>query len=313
MNTILKLALDWTPNTIHTGIYLALIRGYYAECGLDVQIVTPDTDGYSTYPIRKLNNREVDIAMAPSEHIIGHNLESKGVALSAIATVFQKDTSCMVVHTQDDIKSPKDLDGKQYIGYQTLFEQEILKTMIQHAGGKGVFSCITPPKLSVWDAFLEKKGHVCWVFTSWEYAQARYSGLKVSKFNLSEWGIPYGYSPCLIARASDAANPKLHQFVEATGKGYSWAAQNPKQAADLLHLHVGHANMEDSAFLEYSIQQVSDYWLSEDGSWGNMRKENWEGYLAWLQNNSLLKTDTGSSPNPGEITVERFAHPAYLV
>ncbi|HPJ22355.1 MAG TPA: ABC transporter substrate-binding protein, partial [Clostridia bacterium] len=33
--------LDWTPNTNHTGIYVALDKGYFNEAGLDVEIIQP--------------------------------------------------------------------------------------------------------------------------------------------------------------------------------------------------------------------------------------------------------------------------------
>ena len=39
--------LDWTPNTNHTGLYVALDKGYYKEAGLDVEIIQP-MEGSST-------------------------------------------------------------------------------------------------------------------------------------------------------------------------------------------------------------------------------------------------------------------------
>ena len=36
--------LDYTPNTNHTGMYVALDKGYYEEEGLEVEIIEP-TDG----------------------------------------------------------------------------------------------------------------------------------------------------------------------------------------------------------------------------------------------------------------------------
>jgi ABC-type nitrate/sulfonate/bicarbonate transport systems, periplasmic components len=39
--------LDWTPNTNHTGLYVALDKGYYKDQGLDVDIVQP-SDGSAT-------------------------------------------------------------------------------------------------------------------------------------------------------------------------------------------------------------------------------------------------------------------------
>ncbi len=37
--------LDWTPNTNHTGLYVAKEKGYFEKEGLDVEIVQPPEDG----------------------------------------------------------------------------------------------------------------------------------------------------------------------------------------------------------------------------------------------------------------------------
>jgi ABC-type nitrate/sulfonate/bicarbonate transport system substrate-binding protein len=37
--------LDWTPNTNHTGVYVAQKMGYYKEEGLDVEITQPGEGG----------------------------------------------------------------------------------------------------------------------------------------------------------------------------------------------------------------------------------------------------------------------------
>ena len=37
--------LDWTPNTNHTGLYVAQAKGYFEEVGLKVNIVQPPDDG----------------------------------------------------------------------------------------------------------------------------------------------------------------------------------------------------------------------------------------------------------------------------
>ena len=38
-----SVALDWTPNTNHVGLYVAEAKGWYDEMGLDVEIL-PYTD-----------------------------------------------------------------------------------------------------------------------------------------------------------------------------------------------------------------------------------------------------------------------------
>lgn len=38
-STPVTIALDWTPNTNHIGLYVAQAKGFYAQAGLEVQIV----------------------------------------------------------------------------------------------------------------------------------------------------------------------------------------------------------------------------------------------------------------------------------
>ena len=37
--TVVRFALDWTPNTNHTGLYVALERGYFDEAGIEVELL----------------------------------------------------------------------------------------------------------------------------------------------------------------------------------------------------------------------------------------------------------------------------------
>ena len=37
--------LDWTPNTNHTGLYVALAKGYFEQAGIEVEVVQPPEDG----------------------------------------------------------------------------------------------------------------------------------------------------------------------------------------------------------------------------------------------------------------------------
>src|SRR5699024_1116916 len=43
--TPVSFVLDWTPNTNHTGIYVAKANGYFEEQGLDVEIMLPGEVG----------------------------------------------------------------------------------------------------------------------------------------------------------------------------------------------------------------------------------------------------------------------------
>lgn len=58
--TPIKVALDWTPNTIHSGLFIAKEAGIYENRGLDVQLLPPDAD-YSKTPAKRVEGGEVDL------------------------------------------------------------------------------------------------------------------------------------------------------------------------------------------------------------------------------------------------------------
>ena len=43
--TEITFVLDWTPNTNHTGLYVAQAKGYFEDAGLKVNIIQPPEDG----------------------------------------------------------------------------------------------------------------------------------------------------------------------------------------------------------------------------------------------------------------------------
>ena len=66
MANTLKVALDWTPNTNHTGFFVALEKGFYKELGLEVVLISPAADQYQSTTARRLAALEVDVAIAPT-------------------------------------------------------------------------------------------------------------------------------------------------------------------------------------------------------------------------------------------------------
>jgi len=58
--TNVKVALDWTPNTIHSGLFLAKETGIYEKHGLQVELLSPGPD-YDKTPARRLQDGEVDL------------------------------------------------------------------------------------------------------------------------------------------------------------------------------------------------------------------------------------------------------------
>ncbi len=131
----LSIALDWTPNTNHIGIFVAQQLGFYKELGLEVAVVHPLADNYQVSPGKKLELDEVDFSIAPFETVISLNNKPNKVHAVAIFALLQEDLSCIVSLESTEIKRMKDLDGKIYASYKARYEDLIVKEMIKADGG----------------------------------------------------------------------------------------------------------------------------------------------------------------------------------
>src|SRR6266513_2591732 len=105
--TPFTVVLDWTPNTNHTGMYVALAKGWYKEQGLDVKIL-PYASG--TSPEVLVTSGKADIAVSSTEGVIAAAASSNPVI--SIAAIIQHNTSGFLARSDNGIKSPKGLDNK---------------------------------------------------------------------------------------------------------------------------------------------------------------------------------------------------------
>jgi len=294
MQTI-ELALDWTPNTNHTGFYVALAEGYYDNRGLDVSIRSPAEDDYETTPAKQVATGEATLAIAPSESVISYQTHPDYPSLQAVAAVCQTDMSAIVTLDDSGLSRPADLDGQTYASYDARFEDYIVRQLIRNDGGDGDLDIVTPPKLGIWNTLLDGEADATWVFMPWEGRMAEREGIELNAFYLDEYDVPYGYTPVLVARPDsiDAEADQLTAFLEATAEGYTFAVENPEEAAELLKHTANGIDNDELAFLSESQRAIADAYLTADGEWGPMAHERWDDFVEWLAANEILTTVDG--------------------
>ncbi len=304
----IKIALDWTPNVIHAGMYLAKLNGYY-RTDLEVEFIATDIDNYTKKPVERLTAGEAHIALGPSEHLIDYRLlKNKSIPLKAIATIMQEETSAFVTRQSSSIDRPAKLDGKTYAGYKTLLEENLLTAMIRNDGGAGKINMTTPPRLDIFDAFLKEEFDLCWVFMPWEGVIAEMEGFKLHAFHLTDYGVPYGYSPVLMIREDASVEEKqaIQTFLKAAAQGYQEAARQPEEVAKILVKGIDHHNFNDLNFITKAMQAISPSFLNAKGQWGMMQPKRWEAYTHWLLDHHLLRYENGKEVTAEEIDVKSF-------
>jgi NitT/TauT family transport system substrate-binding protein len=291
----LELALDWTPNTNHTGIFVAEAEGYFAEADLDVQIRSPAEDDYAETPAKRVATGKSDLAIAPSESAISYYTHPDYPDLTAVAAVCQRDTSAIVTLAESGIDRPAELDGTTYASYDARFEDHIVRQLIRNDGGDGDIEILTPPKLGIPNTLLEGTADATWVFLPWEGLLAERDGVELNAFRLDDYGVPYGYTPTLLATpetiASDA--DRLADALDAIGRGYAFAAENPVSAADLLCRVAEGPQLDDREFVRESQRRIAPAYLTGDGDWGVMARERWADFVDWLVGEGILTTLDG--------------------
>lgn len=292
-------ALDWTPNTNHVGFYVAQALGFYQQAGLSVTLLSPHLDNYDSTPASRLASRTATFALCPSETVISYHLPPVDLTrpkLIAVATVLQQDLSAIATLKDSGIQRPQELDGRTYASYGARFEGRIVQNLIQSDGGKGQFVEMTPEKLGIWDTLIERKADATWVFKGWECVEARLRHIELNEFCLSDFGIPYGYSPVAACRPDTLiCKPQMvKNFLECTGKGFAYAAANTEHASKIL---VDVASSENPGLLNLELNLVSEsmkymskYFLNDLGKWGCMDPNTWKRFLDWLSAQNLLTT-----------------------
>ncbi len=283
----LTIALDWTPNTNHTGFFVAQGLGLYKDVGLNVRIIDPSTDNYATTPAKKLELGEADFAIAPTESAISLNTKNNPAAAVAIAAILQDDVSAIAVLEDSDISRPAELDGKSYASYGARYEDKIVQQMIKNDGGKGELKLDYPDKLGIWNTLLENKADSTWIFQNWEGIEAETQGIKLRYFKLSDYDIPYGYSPVLLA-LKDNITPlqaEYRAFLQATKKGFLHAQQNPADAVELLKPHLPAPDRERIDLLR--AQTFTNEHYGDAQSWGKMEPARLQRFVDWLKEHKI--------------------------
>ncbi len=128
--TPVKFMLDWVPNTNHTGIFVASDKGYFADEGLDVQIITPG----EVYPEAAVAGGAADFGISFQESVTLARAE--GARIVSIAAVLQHNTSGFASPAALNVTDPADFEGLRYGAWGSPSEIPTLKALMECSGAE---------------------------------------------------------------------------------------------------------------------------------------------------------------------------------
>ena len=287
-NAPITFVLDWTPNTNHTGVYTAIAKGYFDEAGLDVTVVQPPDDGAEVLVASGQAQFGVSFQDTMADALSGDT----PLPITAVAAVIQHNTSGIVSRKGEGMDRPKGMEGHSYATWEWPVEQATVRQVVEADGGD--FSKVTLIPSTVTDevsALESKSVDSIWIFYGWAGVACEQAGLDIDYFAFADIDPVFDYyTPVIIGSDSFLAEqPEAAKaFVEAMAKGYTYAAEHPQEAADILMEAV--PELKDSKDLIYASQEyLSAAYIADAERWGVMDPARWEAFYSWLNEYGLVE------------------------
>ena len=281
----IRIVLDWTPNTNHTGLFVAKDLGYFKDEGIDVEIVQPPEG--STTALIGAGGAEFGISF---QDTLAKSFSSDApVPVTAVAAIINHNTSGIISLKEKGINTPKKLEGKRYATWDDEIEKAILKKMVTDDNGN--FNNVKMIPNTVTDVVTALKTNIdaVWVYYAWDGVATKLAGLKTNFLKFVDYGPELDfYSPVIIANNDYLKkNPnEAKKVLKAIKKGYEYSIQNPEKAAKIL--------VKNSPEINPKLALASQEWLVSQykgnaKKWGEIDKNRWDLFYSWLYKNKLIK------------------------
>lgn len=287
--TAVKIMLDFTPNTNHTGIYVAQALGYYDDLNLNVEIIEP---------VDVLAEQAVSTGLV--EFGIGFQEFSTfalvdGADIVSVAAIIQENTSGFAaLSSQHSLNSPADLLGLTYGGFSVpTLENAMINTLV--ACDDAQWTGDEYQDIGYADAIelmaLERVDF-SWIFYAWQGIDAELRGDELDVLFLADYPdcVPAYYTPILLTSSSmiEAHPDVVRAFVHATAQGYQVAIDDPAEAAAILVEAVPEL---DADLVAASADWLSSRYQGDAEQWGLQEREIWETFTAFMVANEIIPAD----------------------
>ena len=284
------LMLDWTPNTNHTGFYVALAKGWYTDEGIDLEIQQPGT---TVVPNQIVAEQKAQFGVSSQEQVVLDR--SQGLPVVSIAAIIQHNTSGFASVQDANIHKPADLAGKRYGAFGLPYEQPFLDALLKCDGADAsTIQTVQLGPTSDYRAMLGREIDFSWIFYAWDGVAAEVAGNPYNIIMLSDYThcVPDYYTPLILTSETLAADhPDLvKRFMRATSRGYDFAINNPDEAATILLEQV--PELQTSAdIVKASAQWLAPRYKADAARWGEQKAEVWSQFANFAKQAGILTAD----------------------
>lgn len=218
--------LDWFINPDHGPIIIAQEKGYFADQGLEVEIIAP-ADPADPPKLVAAGKADLAISYQPQLHL----QVAEGLPLKRVGTLIASPLNCLLVLEDGPIKQVSDLKGKK-IGFSVAGVEEALLKAILGAHDLtlndielvNVNWSLSPSLMS------GQVDAVLGAFRNFELNQMEIEGVGGRCFYIEEEGVPTYDELIYIANSEKMDVAKLRRFMRATELATQFIVNHPQES-----------------------------------------------------------------------------------
>jgi len=227
-----SLLLDFTPNGVHAGIYLATSRGYDDAEGVQLEVQAPSS---STDALRLLQGGRADMAILDI-HDLGLARETGAHPPDIVGVMALVQTPLAAVLAQPEIERPRDLEGRRAGVTGLPSDVAVLRSVVAGDGGDPDQVRTTTIGFEAVKALLAGRVAGATAFWNVEGVALRAERPGTREFRVDEFGAP-AYPElvlCVTRRTLEDDRAVVEATIRALQRGYTQAQVDPESAVSAL-------------------------------------------------------------------------------
>lgn len=225
----MTLLLDWFINPDHGPIIIAEELGYFADQGLEVEVVAPADP---SDPPKMVAAGQADLAVSyqPQLHLQIH----EGLPLQRVGTLVATPLNCLLTLADGPIETPADLRGKK-IGFSVGGVEEAVLSAIMNKYGMtlddielvNVNWSLSPSLMS------GQVDAVIGAYRNFELNQMDIEGVPGNCFYVEEEGLPPYDELIYVANTDSMDKDMIARFLAATELATQYIVNNPEESWEI--------------------------------------------------------------------------------
>ncbi len=225
----MTLMLDWFVNPDHGPIIIAEENGYFAEQGLEVEVIAP-ADPSDPPKLVAAGKADLAVSYQPQLHLQIH----EGLPLKRVGTLVATPLNCLLVLEDGPIKTIADLKGGK-VGFSVAgVEEAVLGAVLKPNGLTlddielvNVNWSLSPSLMS------GQVDAVIGAFRNFELNQMEIEGVEGKCFYIEEEGLPTYDELIYVANPETMNADAVKRFLAATEKATQYIVNHPEESWEI--------------------------------------------------------------------------------